>query len=442
MDDEERRKNIPEEFDGQLDCSSLAICCSFNRRGSLLAVGCNDGRVVIWDFLNRCVAKNIPTHAGQPITSLSWSRRGSKLVTGSLDNSIAIWYVPTGECLMKWTYKAPIMKVQFNRRNENLILICPFRHPALLMEVQEDKEKERKTLIVKRFQPMQVDKDEQHNNIVASLDRRGQYIYTGNSRGRLSIFKCPQSVSEETQFENVSSFKIQQGGANPPAFIEIVFAANKELFLVNTTDRSIRIYNCDMALSAGVDGNCEEIRKFTNSVEKEQYKRCCFSGDKQATFVCGIFASKLKIFCTEDGSNRKNIECSQRENLLDVQWHPTKPIVTSVTGGLVYIWARAEVENWSAYAPQFKELEENQEYSEPESEFDIEDEDKDKQPKKKTRPGRNSRDDNSNDESDVDIMTVDCPKDLASSDEDEYDTDALGYIPVALEDHEMVEQPQ
>ena len=62
--------NVPEEFDGVLDCASLAICCSFNRKGSLLAVGCNDGRIVIWDFLTRGVAKNIPAHANHPVCSV------------------------------------------------------------------------------------------------------------------------------------------------------------------------------------------------------------------------------------------------------------------------------------------------------------------------------------------------------------------------------------
>ena len=52
-------QNYPEENDGTLDCITMAITCQFNRHGTLLAVGCNDGRIVIWDFLTRGIAKII-----------------------------------------------------------------------------------------------------------------------------------------------------------------------------------------------------------------------------------------------------------------------------------------------------------------------------------------------------------------------------------------------
>lgn len=73
-------QNYPEEFDGSLDCISLAVTCTFNKHGTLLAVGCNDGRIVIWDFLTRGIAKIISAHV-HPVCSLSWTRNGHKVST-------------------------------------------------------------------------------------------------------------------------------------------------------------------------------------------------------------------------------------------------------------------------------------------------------------------------------------------------------------------------
>ena len=45
--------SYPEHNDGVLDSGSEALITQFNRRGTMLAVGCNDGRIALWDFMTR-----------------------------------------------------------------------------------------------------------------------------------------------------------------------------------------------------------------------------------------------------------------------------------------------------------------------------------------------------------------------------------------------------
>lgn len=241
---------------------------------------------------------------------------------------------------------------------------------------------------------------------------------------------------KEVEPEIVSSFRINTSGSIPPAIREIEFGArNKHKFLVNSSDKTIRLYDCKAALEAGINGHCEEIRKFQDIVDKTMWRRCCLSGDPSASYVCGGSAMQhtLNIWESEKGTIKKILQGTKGELLLDVQWHPLRPIVASISSGLISIWARPQIENWSAFAPDFKELEENQEYDERESEFDIEDEDN----------HRNfSVEDNVEEPEDVDVMGLQPESELISSDEEEVDKDCLDFIPVTLEDYEFMEPVQ
>ena len=112
------------------------------------------------------------------------------------------------------------------------------------------------------------------------------------------------------------------------------------------------------------------------------------------------------------------------------QWHPVRPIVASISQGVVTVWAQQQVENWSAFAPDFKELDENVDYEERESEFDIEDEDKSVQMDE--QDGKVDI----TDEIEVD-KNVPIPA-FCSSDEEEEDKNALLYLPIAPE----IEDPE
>ena len=111
------------------------------------------------------------------------------------------------------------------------------------------------------------------------------------------------------------------------------------------------------------------------------------------------------------------------------KWHPVRPIVASISQGVVTVWAQQQVENWSAFAPDFKELDENVDYEERESEFDLEDEDKSVQLDEEVKA-------EVVDEVDVDT-NVPIPA-FCSSDEDEEDKSALLYLPIAPE----IEDPE
>jgi COMPASS component SWD1 len=107
-----------------------------------------------------------------------------------------------------------------------------------------------------------------------------------------------------------------------------------------------------------------------------------------------------------------------------------RPIIASISSGVVSIWAQNQVENWSAFAPDFKELDENVEYEERESEFDITDEDKEVE----------SQIEKMDEEVEVDVTTVEAVAAFCSSDEEEVvdEESTLQFLPIAPE----VEDPE
>lgn len=400
-------QNYPEDFDGTLDCISIAITCAFNRQGTLLAVGCNDGRIVIWDFLTRGIAKIISAHV-HPVCSLSWSRNGKKLLSAATDNTASIWDIVTAECDKSFRFPSPILKVQFHPRDSKQFLVCPMKHPAVLMNISGEH----------RVVPLDDDSD---LNIVASYDRRGKHIYTGNAKGRILVFTS-------TDLELKASFRVTTGTLNTTAIKSIEFARRGDCFLVNSADRIIRVYESGEVLACSKDGEPEPIQKLQDLVNKLLWKKCCFSGDGEFIVAGSARQHSLYIWEKSVGNLVKILHGTKGELLLDVVWHPVRPIIASISSGLVSIWAQNQVENWSAFAPDFKELDENVEYEERESEFDIEDEDKEKEETK----GMEEED------SEVDVTTIEPIQAFVSSDEDEEDQDAVLYLPVSPD----IEEPE
>ena len=87
------------------------------------------------------------------------------------------------------------------------------------------------------------------------------------------------------------------------------------------------------------------------------------------------------------------------------------------------------MENWSAFAPDFKELDENVEYEERESEFDLSDEDK------SVVQGEEAQDE----EIEVDVAAIDRVAAFCSSDEETEDIGSLQFLPISPDVEEAEE---
>ncbi|XP_063600396.1 retinoblastoma-binding protein 5 homolog [Penaeus indicus] len=157
------------------------------------------------------------------------------------------------------------------------------------------------------------------------------------------------------------------------------------------------------------------------------WKKCCFSGDGE--YICAGSARQHSLYIWERsvGNLVKILHGTKGEMLLDVVWHPVRPILASISSGVVSVWSQNQVENWSAFAPDFKELDENVEYEERESEFDQSDEDKSVEMSQEKKE----------EDIEVDVTAIEPVAAFCSSDEED-DSSTLLYLPISPE----IEEPE
>ncbi|CAN6202902.1 unnamed protein product [Urochloa humidicola] len=370
-------------------------CIAFNRTGTLLAAGCSNGSCVIWDFETKGLAREFhDKDYTASITSVSWSKYGHRLLASATDKSLTLWDVSSGEKISRITLqKTPLCaSLQPASPAPSICLACPLSSAPLLVDLDTGSTKVLPVSISENNNPPApnprnkfADGTPPFTPTAATFDKHGDLIYVGNSKGEILIVD-----SKSIQILAVIPIP---GGA---VIKDIVFSRDGQYLLTNSNDRVIRVYRNIIP----VKGSGEEIRNISNnnhdyeshydklkvngasclilscelldSITKTQWKTPCFSGTGQ--WIVGASANKgehrLQIW--DQAGPLVKILDGPKEAVIDLAWHPAEPTIATVSvTGLVYIWAKEHVENWSAFAPDFEELEENEEYVEREDEFDL-----------------------------------------------------------------------
>ncbi|XP_072974171.1 protein RBL [Typha angustifolia] len=385
--------DFPEVIEEYLQHGNMK-CIAFNRRGTLLAAGCADGSCVIWDFETRGVAKELrDKDCIAPITSVCWSKFGRHLLASATDKSLTLWNVISGEKVTRITLQQTTLHASLHPGSctPSVCLACPLSSAPILVDLNTGSSTVLpvSVTIPGNGPPLHPrnkfsDGSPPFTPTAATFNKFGDLIYVGNSKGEILI----------TDSKNIQVHAIIpiSGGA---VVKDIVFSRNGQFLLTNSNDRVIRVYE-NLLSQKGATNELEKLsskndayegierlkvngsqclilfREFQDAVTKIQWKAPCFSGDGE--WIVGASASKgeHKLYIWDRAGYLVKILEGPKEALIDLAWHPVRPLVVSVSvAGLIYIWAKDYTENWSAFAPDFKELEENEEYVEREDEFDL-----------------------------------------------------------------------
>lgn len=400
------------------DCE--AICTRFNRGGSLLAAGSQKGECYVWDFDTRGVARRLNGHVGK-VSSISWSRNGRYLLTSSNDWTCIYWDLLSGHRQETVRFASPVLISQMHPRNNSQFVAVAYLEKPVLIDISSG--------VAERYiLPTEMEANHadgakggggpgapqtQNHATVACFDRRGTRILIGTAKGYLSILSTATRTVQWMSRITTAAIK------------HIRFSRKGDHFVVNANDRIIRTFYLEEVNDA------EPIlqNKFQDLVNRCQWNQCCFSSD--GDYVIGGSANKAQhnVYVWEHAAgNLVKILEGPKEGLEDMDWHPIRPIIATVSGwkGLVYIWATRYQENWSAFAPDFKELEENVEYEEREDEFDVVAEEE-------TAKRKQDEED-----MEVDVVTVDGAPGVGFESDEE---DGLFFIPTRPEEDGEEQQP-
>ncbi|OAV88720.1 hypothetical protein PTTG_28937 [Puccinia triticina 1-1 BBBD Race 1] len=377
-------QDFPDTVESSLD--SLAIITKFNPTGMFcgqyLAIGRLDGCVTIVDFETKRTIKFLMGHV-KPITSLDWSRNSRYLLSSSRDWNVIIWDLNSGEREQTVRFDAPVTSAQFHPINRKLLVVTlqsqeeavfvdlrsqggrweldarqsrqstnPDENPSTHESPEKDQASSGKRASRRKRQAA----------TVARFNPSGDLIYVGTSQGTLHIFDCRTKVLVHIeQISNNNTIKSME------------FDTKGSSIVLNSNDRIIRVYSLKFKAGELIPSMILD-HKFQDTIVRTPWQGCGFGSEYVVAGAGHKDSHQIFIWDRSSGTLTKILD-GPKDPLEAFDWHPTRPIVASVSIlGLIHIWVTGVTENWSAYAPGFDELDENVEYREREDEFDYEDE--------------------------------------------------------------------
>ncbi|KAJ2786897.1 chromatin binding protein [Coemansia interrupta] len=354
----------PEAIEACLD-DEYAVKCAYSHNGSLLATARSDGYCYIWDMDTLNVMRKLE-HGEASLSGLSWSRSGRYILTYDEVGLCILWDLKTVSIAARVEFESAISSARVHPRNSHQFIVCPTREAPCLVTVSSTPQTE------PTISPICISAEgvDQKSKAAAAtcccFAKKGIYAFFGTSKGQIyAVHVGTRAV--------VCSTKLSSSGVNTisrnPRGTDIV---------TNSSDRILRV--CQVVLPedqqdstlARPEPSIVVTTKIQDIVNRVHWIQAVFSasGDYIVSGIEHKAEHNMYIWDKFSGSLVKMLT-GPNELLEDFAVHPLRPVYASIsTFGIIYLWTRVPQQNWNAFAPGFRELEENVDFIEPEDQFD------------------------------------------------------------------------
>ncbi|KAJ2904514.1 chromatin binding protein [Zalerion maritima] len=379
--------------------SGHSTCLRFNRKGNYLASGRVDGTVVLWDMDTMGVARKLRGHS-KGISSLCWSRCGRYLLSACRGWLVILWDLQDGKKERQIRVRAPVFTAELNPTNRHQIIVACYEEDFIYCDAMNKLSRKYVLPSAPKRDDSEVDEatkekwakeDAKTMTTAAIFTPSGKHILAGTNKGRVNV------INSNTR-EIIYSEKVCTG-----VITSLRVSFNGSDLLINAQDRIIRTFKLPELDVPDLDPDTIQLNlehKFQDVVNRLSWNACCFGATGEYVAASTYNNHEMYIWERTHGSLVRMLEGPKEEQGM-VEWHPSKPIlaVNGLETGRIYIWGVTNTQKWSSLAPDFAEVEENDEYEEKEDEFDI-------HPQEEIAKRRIDRED----EEDVDVLTMDVPK--------------------------------
>lgn len=213
---------------------------------------------------------------------------------------------------------------------------------------------------------------------VAVFSTCGHFVFVGTAAGTVTRVRLDGNAAKSASASVQHCQRVCAVGVPVRHLMTLggIGPASRELLVVTTGGRHVHVFNTEPRAESGVwDSVC-----------------ACEDPGGKGTWACAALSSDAAWLCAAlKGGDTNHIihvwdvaRGGKLQHVLEgpaesgavtrLAWHPRSCVLLSLgaaAAGRVFVWAPQRAENWSAFAPDFRELEENEEYVEREDEFDV-----------------------------------------------------------------------